>query len=70
MKRIMIVALVLVVVLAHRPVPQCARRVKEFMLAGFNTVLLSSSDAKEARETGFKGIEGLTNISKAIDFLF
>ncbi len=53
-----------------RPVTQCARRVKEFMLAGFGTILLSSSDLKEARDSGFeKGAVGIGTVADAINFL-
>jgi len=54
-----------------RPVAQCARRVKEFMTAGFNVMVLSSADSKEARDAGFSGeIVSIDVITKAIDYLF
>ncbi|HOO71385.1 MAG TPA: DNA repair protein RadA [Spirochaetota bacterium] len=54
-----------------RPVPQCARRLKEFMLSGFHTVLLPDQDAAEAGTGGFTGtIKGVRNIQQALECVF
>ena len=54
-----------------RPVPQCARRVKEFMHSGFKTLVLSEQDTAEARAAGFTGlIKGVQNIQQAVEIIF
>ena len=54
-----------------RPVPQCARRVKEFMHSGFKTLVLSEQDTAEAKAAGFEGsIKGVQNIHQAIKTVF
>ncbi|MBN1533726.1 MAG: DNA repair protein RadA [Spirochaetes bacterium] len=53
-----------------RPVAQCARRLKEFLLAGFGTILLAAGDQKEAKDAGFgNGAIGTGTVLDAINFL-
>jgi DNA repair protein RadA/Sms len=54
-----------------RPVSQCSRRLMEFKHSGFNTVLISHSDMKDAEKSGFEGnLIGVKDIGEVIDRLF
>ncbi len=54
-----------------RPVSQCQRRVQDFGRSGFQAVILSKKDYREAKQSGFQGdVIGLENIAEAIDYIF
>ncbi|MCP4137847.1 MAG: DNA repair protein RadA [bacterium] len=54
-----------------RPVSQCSRRIQEFKHSGFKTIILSKSNEKEAKASGFEGeIIGVKHISEAVEQVF
>ncbi len=54
-----------------RPVSQCSRRILEFKNSGFDRILLSEGDKREAEVSGFEGeIIAVKNISEAIDIIY
>ncbi len=54
-----------------RPVSLCGRRVQEFKLSGFNTLILPETEVGEAKANGFTDtIVGIRTIQEAMDKLF
>jgi len=54
-----------------RPVSLCGRRVQEFKLSGFNTLILPEAEVEEAKTNGFTDtIVGIRTIQEAMDRLF
>lgn len=53
-----------------RPVSQCQRRIQDFGRSGFQTVIISKKDEREARQSFQGDIIGLDNIAEVIDYIF
>lgn len=54
-----------------RPVSSCDRRINEFRIAGFDTLIVPKGNEKDAAESGYKGrTAGVKTISEAINLLF
>lgn len=53
-----------------RPVSQCARRMQEFNVSGFQRIVLAEKDAAEAKKSFNREIIAVKNIFEAIDYIF